>query len=688
MKDNLLGNFPSSLLRYLSKPLVNYSLSSLPSYVPSSLPSKVRINRMPSALIIIVSIALSACQSQATEKNMTNNLAITPVFTEFEQQIAEKMSLDIRYFCADINGKPSVPSSKHCRQAVTELPEELAQMISTSNVGGIVLFAENVQEIAQVVKLTDDIQQASIKSVQAKPLIISMDQEGGRVARFAKMTGFAGNMAIGASYAQNGTDFATQVNTIIAKELKALGINNNYAPVVDVNTNVDNPVINTRSFGESAVQVAELGVSAVNAIQSEGVMATLKHFPGHGDTHVDSHLGLPRVDHDRATIDKIDLAPFAWAIKHSQPAMIMTAHIQYPALDDSVFVSKSGDKLIRPATMSRKILTDLLREEMKFDGIIATDALDMAGVTHFFTDVEAVVETFVAGADLAVMPFKVRTPKDITDFYVFIKKVAKALTIRIVQGDYQLAEFEQSIARINRYKKQYIARPNESVAQQLQLANVVIANEEHLLTEQALASAAITLLKNKQVLPLNVVGVKRLHFVVANQQELVALTYATKRVLAKILPASEVEKINFSHLVADKVESTTNINTLLSKADVVIATLDIKTASLVDLGGMDDLTPSYGSAAQQQEKLTYATLLKQQLIQAAKLKTPSILIAKGSPFLISEYSELADAVLLNFDDRIYSTASEQAISPGFNASMAVIVNESKALGTLPVTLKN
>ncbi|PKI13288.1 beta-hexosaminidase [Colwellia sp. 12G3] len=637
---------------------------------------------------MIVSIALSACQSQATEKNMTNNLAITPVFTEFEQQIAEKMSLDIRYFCADINGKPSVPSSKHCRQAVTELPEELAQMISTSNVGGIVLFAENVQEIAQVVKLTDDIQQASIKSVQAKPLIISMDQEGGRVARFAKMTGFAGNMAIGASYAQNGTDFATQVNTIIAKELKALGINNNYAPVVDVNTNVDNPVINTRSFGESAVQVAELGVSAVNAIQSEGVMATLKHFPGHGDTHVDSHLGLPRVDHDRATIDKIDLAPFAWAIKHSQPAMIMTAHIQYPALDDSVFVSKSGDKLIRPATMSRKILTDLLREEMKFDGIIATDALDMAGVTHFFTDVEAVVETFVAGADLAVMPFKVRTPKDITDFYVFIKKVAKALTIRIVQGDYQLAEFEQSIARINRYKKQYIARPNESVAQQLQLANVVIANEEHLLTEQALASAAITLLKNKQVLPLNVVGVKRLHFVVANQQELVALTYATKRVLAKILPASEVEKINFSHLVADKVESTTNINTLLSKADVVIATLDIKTASLVDLGGMDDLTPSYGSAAQQQEKLTYATLLKQQLIQAAKLKTPSILIAKGSPFLISEYSELADAVLLNFDDRIYSTASEQAISPGFNASMAVIVNESKALGTLPVTLKN
>lgn len=657
-------------------------------------------------LIIIVSIALSTGQSHATIKNMTNNPTRTSIFTTFEQHIAEKISLDIRYFCADINGKPSVPTSKHCRQAVTELPDELTQLITTSNVGGIVLFAENVQAIAQVVKLTDDIQQASIKSVQGKPLIISMDQEGGRVARFAKMTGFAGNMAIGASYPQHGTGFATQVNSVIAKELKALGINNNYAPVVDVNTNVDNPVINTRSFGESAGQVAKLGVSAVKAIQAQGVMATLKHFPGHGDTHVDSHLGLPRVDHDRATIDQVDLAPFTWAIKHSKPAMIMTAHIQYPVLDDSIFVSKKGEKLIRPATMSRKILTDLLREEMAFDGIIATDALDMAGVTHFFTDVEAVVETFIAGADLAVMPFKVRTPNDIDNFYSFIKAVAKALTLRIAQGEYQLAEFEQSIARLNRYKQQYIAINNQSVAQQTVLAKAVIANEKHILIEQALADAAVTLLKNKQLLPLNIQGdknksvknkqVKHLHFIVANQQELAALTYATKRALTKLLPANTVDNISISHFIAANITDRTATNgitaeqqrdTLLSKADVVIATLDIKTASLVDLGGMDDLTPSYGSAAQKQKKLTYATLLKQQLTLAGKLKISSIVIAKGSPFLINAYRELADAVLLNFDDRIYKDTDKQAISPGFNASMAVVFDVSKALGQLPVTLK-
>ncbi|MEI6894095.1 MAG: glycoside hydrolase family 3 N-terminal domain-containing protein [Colwellia sp.] len=649
---------------------------------------------------MMVSFALSACQSHTSEKNMTHKPINTQRFTEFERKIAQRMSLDIRYYCADIEGEASVPSSKHCRQAVTQLPEPLAQLISETNIGGIVLFAENVQNTAQIIHLTDDIQQAALKSVTEKPLIISMDQEGGRVARYSKMTGFAGNMAIGASYAEQGTYFATQVNEVIAKELKALGINNNYAPVVDVNTNVDNPVINTRSFGESPSQVAALGVSAVNAIQAQGVMATLKHFPGHGDTHVDSHLGLPRVDHDRATIDNIDLAPFSWAIKHSKPAMIMTAHIQYPALDDSYFVSKNGEKLMRPATMSRKILTDLLREEMKYEGIIATDALDMAGITHFFTDVEAVVETFVAGADLAVMPFKVRTDNDISSFYVFIKDVAKALTSRIEQGHYQLAEFEQAISRLNKVKALYLDLPNDSVASQISAANKLIATFAHLQTEQALANAALTLTKNSKksagtdndkLIPLTLTTIKHMHLVVANQQELDALTYAIKSALT----ADELANIQLSYFIADNAQFNDEAVTSgrrvsysqqISKADIVMATVDIKTASLVDLGGMDDLTPSYGSAAQQQHKLTYSTALKQQLTLANSLNTPSILIAKGSPFLLKEYSELVDAVLLNFDDRIYEREGGVMISPGFNASLAAIFGKLKITGKLPVTL--
>lgn len=667
-----------------------------------------RVKLLPNTLVLSTALVFtlstfSAFQSQATkrvtnnstmkatENTMTDKSLMPVLFTEFEQKVAQRMSLDIRYFCSDINGKPSVPSSKHCRQPVTKLPQELAKMISTSNVGGIVLFAENVQETAQVVTLTHDIQQAAIKSEQDKPLIIAIDQEGGRVARFAKMTGFAGNMAIGASYNQHGTHFATQVNQVIAKELKVLGINNNYAPVVDVNTNAENPVINTRSYGESPDQVADLGVSAVKAIQAEGIMATLKHFPGHGDTHVDSHLGLPRVDHDRLTIDQVDLLPFTRSIKQSKPAMIMTAHIQYPVLDDSFFVSKSGNKLIRPATMSRKILTDLLRHKMAFEGIIATDALDMAGIAHFFTEEEAVVETFLAGADLAVMPFKVRTPNDISNFYTFVKTVAKAINLRIAQGDYQLAEFEQSIARLNHYKKQYITLPNASLVKKIEMAQVMIANEKHLISEQKLADAAVTILKNNTVIPLQTEHVKQIHFIVANEQELAALEYATHLVLTEGLPKSDQAKIKISHFVANdnNYKAQNQLDALaITEADVVIATVDIKTASLVDLGGMDDLTPTYGSASQQQEKLTYSTLLKQQLLSAKNSHTPTILIAKGSPFLIKEYSKLADAVLLNFDDRIYQDKQGQEISPGFNASMIVILNAGKALGKLPVSLKN
>ncbi|TYK67114.1 glycoside hydrolase family 3 N-terminal domain-containing protein [Colwellia echini] len=642
---------------------------------------------------------------------MNNKRINLQKLTDFEQQVAQRMSLDIRYYCADVNGKPSVPTSKHCRKGVTKLPEELATLISETSVGGIVLFAENVQNTAQIVKLTYDIQSAALKSESKNPLIISIDQEGGRVARFADMTGFAGNMAIGASYPKHGTSFATQVNAVIAKELKALGINNNYAPVIDVNTNADNPVINTRSFGESATQVAELGASAVNAIQAQDVMATLKHFPGHGDTHVDSHLGLPRVDHDRAKIDAVDLAPFTWAIKNSKPAMIMTAHIQYPVLDSSVFTSKSGDKLIRPATMSRKILTDLLRTDMAFDGIIATDALDMAGISQFFTEVEAVVETFIAGADLAVMPFKVKTPKDIANFYDFVKNVAKSLNDRIELEEYTLAEFQQSIARLNKYKQQYIKLPSDSIEIQIANAEKVIATTEHLNSEQALADAALTLLKNnaikmggdfnQQLIPISLKTTKQLHLVVANQAELDALSFAltssinnviTNAINSKVI-SQEHAKINISYFIADD-RKFNNINEkLIAQADVVIATLDIKTASLVDLGGMDDLNlskgsgakPSYGSKAQQQQKLTYDKLLKQQLTLAANLKTPSILIAKGSPFLLKQYSELADAVLLNFDDRIYQSKLGQKISPGYNASMEAILGNIKTTGKLPVS---
>jgi beta-N-acetylhexosaminidase len=328
----------------------------------------------------------------------------------------------------------------------------------------------------------------------------------------------------------------------------------------------------------------------------------------------------------------------------------------------------------------------------------------MAGISHYFTEVEAVVETFVAGADLAVMPFKVRKPSDITEFYTFIKQVAQALSVRIEQADYNLTDFELSLTRLNRYKEHYIKLPSTSLANKVQQAKKVIASNDHLNVEQALANAAITLLQGdiKNLLS-NIFDkkiVKQIHLMVANEQELFALNYAMKQVL---VPRLGQTMPHISHFIAgnDDFEKLSG-DTLIKKADLLIATIDVKTASLVDIGGMDDLasikTRAYGSETEKHKKQSYSQLLKEKLISAKKQNLMSVLVAKGSPYLLSDYKHLAEIVLLNFDDRIYSLTNEnlrhdkqpkeQVISPGFNAAMAIVFSQRQAGGSLPVTLNN
>jgi len=612
---------------------------------------------------------------------MTEHTESPKRFSNFERQIAAKMALDIRYFC-DEN---SIAKTGQCLRPVTELPTALAEMITKTAIGSVVLFAENLESTKQVIQLTRDLQQAATESKSGQPLIISIDQEGGRVVRLPQATSFAGNMAIGATYLASGDKYAFDTSTVIAKELKLLGINNNYAPVVDVNTNADNPVINTRSFGENPQRVAELGAAAVNGLQEQGIMATLKHFPGHGDTHVDSHLGLPLVAHDLATIEKKDIAPFQWAIKHSSPAMIMTAHIQYPALDNSTIENITGDKIIRPATMSRIILTELLRNKMGFEGIIATDALDMAGIAHYFNDVTAVAETFVAGADLAVMPFKIRKSEDIEKFYFFVKAVAQALQQKADKNEFSLTEVTQSIARINRYKAKYIKLPKTSITEQITQAEQKISQKQHLILEQALADNSVVLLTNKQNrLPVDVANITRIHLFVLNWQEFRALKQAITvhwQNSGKLAP-----QISATVVSEGDAQAQIQSGEKLTKADLIIATIDTKIASVVDIGGAEDLLTEKFST-NEQGKISYEQLLTYQLQQAQQRKVTSVLIVKGSPYLLQPYTELVDAILVTFDDRIYQKDNETSNSPGYNTSTAIVFGKQKALGKLSVTLK-
>ncbi|WP_416371098.1 glycoside hydrolase family 3 N-terminal domain-containing protein [Streptomyces sp. MB09-01] len=268
-----------------------------------------------------------------------------------------------------------------------------AELVSRYHLGGIVYFswAHNTRTPHQIAALSVGLQQAALTSGARIPLLLSTDQEHGAVARIgAPATLLPGAMALGAG---GSTADALRAARVAGAELAALGIRQDYAPVADVNVNPANPVIGVRSFGSDPHAVAALVAAQVRGYQGAGVAATAKHFPGHGDTETDSHVGLPVMRHTRAVWEELDEPPFRAAVKAGVDA-VMTAHIVFPALDPS------GD----PATLSRPIVTGILRERLGFQGVVVTDALDMAGVRQKYGDDRVPVLALLAGCDQLLNP--------------------------------------------------------------------------------------------------------------------------------------------------------------------------------------------------------------------------------------------------------------------------------------------
>ncbi len=302
----------------------------------------------------------------------------------------------------------------------------------------------------------------------------------------------AGNMALGATRSKK---YAYQTGHIIGEELKVLGITTNFAPVMDVNVNPDNPVIGVRSFGSNPQLVAKLGISYARGTNDAGTVATAKHFPGHGDTATDSHYGLPRVDKPISELEQVELYPFQEAIDAGVLDMIMTAHIQYPALDDSTETSiEDGTEVIVPATLSKKILTGLLRGEMGFDGLIVTDAMNMEGVALHFGQIQASVMTLVAGSDIALMPVTMRSMADVAQLDQLIGLIKDA----IATGDLTEDDLDAKVERIVDLKiQQGLFGRQPSLAQQLRQARRVVGSPEHLATQAKISDKAVTLVRNE-----------------------------------------------------------------------------------------------------------------------------------------------------------------------------------------------
>lgn len=273
----------------------------------------------------------------------------------------------------------------------TSYSQYLEWTISQVNVGGIIIFGSNINTLESLATLINAAQKTATTNGAQIPLLVAIDHEGGIVNRFGdQLTEFPSNMGLAATHS---LDNAKAMAEVMAIELKALGINMNLGPVVDINSNPNNPIIGVRSFGSNPAMVAEFGTAMIREFQANGVIATAKHFPGHGDTTLDSHYMLPVVSHEWPHLDTVEFVPFKKAIENDVDA-IMTAHIVFPALDPDSNL---------PATLSKQVLTNLLRNEFGYEGLIATDSLGMGAIHQSYGFADASAMAFQAGADLLMI---------------------------------------------------------------------------------------------------------------------------------------------------------------------------------------------------------------------------------------------------------------------------------------------
>jgi len=352
-----------------------------------------------------------------------------------------------------------------------------AEMIAKYRVGGIIYFtwAHNTRDPHQIADLSNGIQRASLEQPRGLPIVISTDQEHGIVCRVgAPATLFPGAMAVGAGGSRGD---ARTLGRVAGQELRAIGIRQNYSPVADVNVNPANPVIGVRSFGSEPQAVAGLVAAEVDGYQGALVAATAKHFPGHGDTAVDSHYGFPVITHSRELWERLDAVPFRAAIRAGIDS-IMTAHIQFPALDDS------GD----PATLSHPILTGILRGELGYDGVVVTDSLGMEGVRTKYGDDRVPVLALKAGVDQLLNPPSL--------------DVAWNAVLKAVQdGELTEARLDESILRILRLKTRLRLFEKPYVSQSG--VTRTVGTPAHLATADRIAERTTTLLVNEgRLLPL------------------------------------------------------------------------------------------------------------------------------------------------------------------------------------------
>lgn len=522
-----------------------------------------------------------------------------------------------------------------------ESPEYIAlkRQVVENKVGGIILFLGGVYDTVHLVNRM----QAEAKT----PLLISADLETGVGMRFSDTINFPWNMAIAAT---GNPDFARRQGVITARESKALGVQQVFAPVVDVNNNADNPVINVRSFGENPEDVARFGAAYTEGLQSENVLATAKHFPGHGDTAVDSHRGLPVINFSRERLEKTEFVPFR-ALVNAGIGSVMISHISMPQLDStkveplkqSLKPSYAESEVVTegtttPATLSPNIVTGILRKDMNFDGLIVTDALDMSGLTLYFNQEEAAVRAILAGNDILLKP---ASPD------AAIRGVREA----VKSGRITEERLDQSVRKILAWK--YQLGLSEKKITPLDAIDTLVSGKETRQLAEEIADDAITLVKKQE----NVMPVKS----GANAVVLCVTNGEDRNFVGNSLTATLRQNgVKAERIVIDERSTEKEIADAIAKAksaDVVVAGLygRVRSGAKNSIG-----LPAAGEKA-----------LREVLQSDAK----TISVAFGNPYLLRGFPEMKTYVVAYGDMSSLQRAVGNAIT-----------GKSDFKGKLPITV--
>jgi beta-glucosidase-like glycosyl hydrolase len=517
--------------------------------------------------------------------------------------------------------------------------QTLRHHVVDNRVGGVILFRSNVYEAAVLV--------GKLQEAAKVPLLVSADLEAGLGMRFDDVTYGPWAMAIAAT---GDPALAEKRAFATAREARAIGIAQVFAPVADVNVNPDNPVINVRSFGEDPDEVSRYVVATVKGLQDGGVLATLKHFPGHGDTAVDSHLSLPILPVTKARLESVELVPFISAVK-AGAGSVMVAHLSVPALDDTPApplpnakgeagangVPELETKGTMPTTLSGPTVTGLLRRELGFTGLVVTDAMTMGGITSHFTAGEAAVRAILAGSDQVLMS---------ADTDAAIAAVREAVR----SGRITEARLDESVKRILDCKKKLKLDENR-IPFVARLAKIVDTLPIQAL-EAEIARRSLTLVREQPgALPLQKAA-KLLSFVVADEASLNGPTGPLAAELKARVPSVKTVRLD----PRSTSEETKAAVDAARDADVVLVSLFVRTRS-------------------GQGKISVPEAGRNALTQILAFGKPVVTVSFGSPYLLRDFPDLPTYLCAWGGQDVAQTAAVQAL-----------FGEAAIGGKLPITI--